>query len=135
MEEIWGCETFDSEVLGPCLPAAEVEGVAVVKDEVENVLDIENQDLLKWIINDQQIDDLAHFDLTPTEYIVPAAAPVNNPPEFFVEIKEENKELKDDEKYRKMRDQNNEASKKCRANRKRKLVEVEKEAEELEVRN
>jgi len=140
MEDIWGGETFESEVLGLCLPAAEVEGVAadqvgIVEPEVEKELDIDNQDLLKWIINDQQIDDLTHFNLSPEEDIKPAAIPSPEPvPEFFIEIKEEAK-LKDDEKYRKMRDQNNKASRTCRANRKRKLVEVEKEAVELEARN
>jgi len=140
MEDIWGGETFESEVLGLCLPAAEVEGVAVdqvgiVEPEVEKELDIDNQDLLKWIINDQQIDDLTHFNLSSEEDIKPAAIPSPEPvPEFFIEIKEE-AELKDDEKYRKMRDQNNKASRTCRANRKRKLVEVEEEAVELEARN
>merc|ERR1712154_575493 len=104
MEDIWGGETFESEVLGLGLPAAEVEGVAadqvgIVEPEVEKELDIDNQDLLKWIINDQQIDDLTHFNLSPEEA-----------------------KLKDDEKYRKMRDQNNKAGRTCRANRKRKLV-------------
>lgn len=140
MEDIWGCDTFESEVLGLCLPAAEVEGVAVdqmeiVEQENEKELDIDNQDLLKWIINDQQIDDLAPFDLSSEEHIKPADIPSPEPvPEFFIEIKEEPR-LKDDEKYRKMRDQNNKASRTCRANRKRKLVEWEAEAEELEVRN
>ena len=50
-----------------------------------------------------------------------------------LEVKTE--KLSDDEKYRKMRDQNNESSKKCRANRKRKHQEMDEELERLQDRN
>merc|ERR1712018_1115304 len=43
--------------------------------------------------------------------------------------------LSEDEKYRKMRVQNNEASKRCRANRKRKHLEMEEEVVSLQERN
>merc|ERR1712078_222786 len=50
-----------------------------------------------------------------------------------LEVKTEN--LTEDEKYRRMRDQNNEASKRCRANRKRKHQETDEELERLQQRN
>jgi len=140
MEEVWGSESFDHEDFGPCLPLAEVEGVVDNPEEANNplledenkdiVFSLENNDLLKWIIDDQQIDDPMNFDLN----VIPE--PSQNPiPEFVIEVKEEKPDLRDEDKYRKMREQNNEASRKCRKNRKRKLEDVEKEAEELEVRN
>merc|ERR1712073_278132 len=50
-----------------------------------------------------------------------------------VEVKTE--DLGEDEKYRKMRIQNNEASRKCRLNRKRKQEDMEEECKLLEERN
>lgn len=140
MEEVWGSESFDQENYGPCLPAAEAEGVveypvvdnAYSTEDENKELDFnfDNQDLLKWIIDDQQIEDPTNFDLNVSP------GPSNNPtPEFIIEVKEEKPVLRDEEKYRKMREQNNEASRKCRQNRKRKLADVEKEAEELQERN
>merc|ERR1712025_1023617 len=140
MEEVWGSESFDQENYGPCLPAAEAEGVVeypVIDDtystENENKeldFNFDNQDLIKWIIDDQQIEDPTNFDLDVSP------GPSNEPaPEFIIEVKEEKPVLREEEKYRKMREQNNEASRKCRQNRKRKLADVEKEAEELQERN
>jgi len=51
------------------------------------------------------------------------------------EVKVKLEPLGEDEKYRKMRSQNNEASKRCRENRKRKAKEMEGELEPLEERN
>jgi len=166
-EEIWGFQTFnDDDDFGMCAPPSVVEGTVdnifeeilvnveepVVDEEaVEPKLDIENQDVLKWIIDDQQIDDLPIFDnsqpeLTPLIHTVPVDLPQSSATtSFFVEaipetshiIKEEVKteDLAEDEKYRKMRSQNNEASRKCRLNRKRKLVDMEEEFEVLQERN
>jgi len=143
MEEVWGSESFDQEDFGPCLSAAVVEGVAdvpveagksvIVVEHIEKdlVSEIENNDLLKWIIEDQQIDSPINIDLN-----ISPEQPQDSVPEFVIEVKEEEKPaLRDEDKYRKMREQNNEASRKCRMNRKRKLADVEKEAEELEARN
>lgn len=134
MEEVWSSETFDNETFGPCLSAAEVEGVSLAPENVNKtndeelldfIPDIENKDLLQWIIDDQNLEMPFEAELSEAKA-----------PEFFIEIKDEKSTpLNDEEKYRKMRDQNNEASRRCRQNRKRKLAEVEKEAEELERRN
>merc|ERR1711915_454137 len=103
------------------------ENVNKTNDEelLDFIPDIENKDLLQWIIDDQNLE--MPFEAELSEAKAPA---------FFIEIKDEKSTpLNDEEKYRKMRDQNNEASRRCRQNRKRKLAEVEKEAEELERRN
>merc|ERR1712048_1426056 len=63
--------------------------------------------------------------------IVPVQRQVPKESTPVVEIKIEN--LNEDEKYRKMRHQNNEASKRCRA--KRKSQELEDELMKLERRN
>merc|ERR1712013_385950 len=52
-----------------------------------------------------------------------------------VEVKVKYEDLGGDEKYRKMRIQNNEASRKCRQNRKRKQQDMEEECKFLEERN
>merc|ERR1711994_130709 len=70
--------------------------------------------------------------------IVPVSAPSTS---FFIkteeqeEVKVKLEPLGEDEKYRKMRSQNNEASKRCRENRKRKAKEMEEELEFLEKKN
>jgi len=138
VEEVWGMETFDDEMLGVCLPAAEVEGRLEPMDE-------KNDDLLKSLIDDHQINNLASFNITETEIsnitnfeslksagitieIIDESVPMKEEVEESIPLKEEGK-------YRKMRTQNNEASRKCRANRKRKLADMEEEALELEERN
>ena len=99
-------------------------------------------DLLKWIVNDQEISTeieepkpkVALQEAERVSVIVPVVSQ-----QFRIdtleslEIKTEN--LSEDEKYRKMRHQNNEASKRCRANRKRKHQETEEELEMLAQRN
>jgi len=128
VEEIWGTETFDDEMLGMCLPAAEVEGRIEETDD-------KNNDLLQSVIDDHQINALVDVNINEIEFDPPAnLVPIDNS-NIIIEVMEETKPLKEDEKYRKMRNQNNEASRKCRANRKRKLVEMEEEAEELEAHN
>jgi len=134
MEDVCTSAPFETESFGPCLSAAEVEGVSAASqfvnklNDFEDMLDfnpdIENKDLLQWIMDDQNIE--MSFE---TEH------PEPKHPEFFIEVIYETLSLNDQEKYRKMRDQNNEASRRCRQNRKRKLAEVEKEAEVLERKN
>merc|ERR1711944_200055 len=65
--------------------------------------------------------------------IVPVQRQVPEESTPVVEVKIEH--LSEDEKYRKMRDQNNEASKRCRAKRKRKHQEAEDELIFLQERN
>jgi len=129
VEEVWAMETFDDEMLGVCLPAAEVEGRLEPLDEKKD-------DLLKSLIDDHQINNLASFDITETEISnITNFEPLTNSRITIEIIDESNLPLKEEGKYRKMRSQNNEASRKCRANRKRKLVDMEQESEELEERN
>merc|ERR1712045_892939 len=151
-ENIWGHDTwavFETPELGLCAPANVVEGTAEEFQPLEaaspslcqtlDPLEIENMDLLKWIVNDQEISTeieepkpkVALQEAERVSVIVPVVSQ-----QFRIEsleIKTEN--LSEDEKYRKMRHQNNEASKRCRANRKRKHQETEEELEMLAQRN
>lgn len=145
-ETIWGATSFDCADYGLCAPASLVEG-AVIEDPKEitpdNVLDMDNVDLLKWIIDDQEIDDHteditndaaeASLGTSAAERVsvIVKADPLDT--SFVVNVKMEN--MSEDEKYRKMREQNNEASRKCRMNRKRKLQEAEDELTALTERN
>jgi len=162
-ENIWGFKTFDEDNIEFCAPPSIVEGNVenqvdehnmtsnVTTDIVgerypESTFHIEDNDVLKWIIDDQQIDDIPilensllketqAFESIPlsdksktTEFILQELVlPVK------VEVKTE--DLGEDEKYRKMRIQNNEASRKCRQNRKRKQQDMEEECKILEERN
>jgi len=160
-ETIWGFKTFDDDNFEICAPPAVVEGnVEPLVDEqdltskvtietvdgknAESTFHIEDNDVLKWIIDDQRIDDLpilenSHTEETPhttqnlqtletTEILIQELTlPVK------VEVKTE--VLGEDEKYRKMRIQNNESSRKCRLNRKRKHEDMEEEYKLLEERN
>jgi len=160
-ETIWGFKTFDEDNFEICAPPAVVEGnVEPIIDEqnliskvtietvdeknAESTFHIEDNDVLKWIIDDQRIDDLPILENSQTEetphttqglqtletteiLIQELTLPVN------VEVKTE--DLGEDEKYRKMRIQNNEASRKCRLNRKRKHQDMEEEYKLLEERN
>merc|ERR1711876_105222 len=163
-ENVWGADSFgvfESNDFGLCAPANLVEGAFNAFDELieddasENVtvvhqhsnedpLEIENVDLLQWIVNDQAIavqEDMTENAavqkmITKTEVErVSVIVPVTSlsPPVPVSEVKIEL--LSEDEKYRKMRVQNNEASKRCRANRKRKHLEMEEEVVSLQERN
>merc|ERR1711936_1565934 len=111
----------------------------------------ENIDILQWIVEDQEIDPLSSCEVSPTEQteevkrvsvIVPMSSPSTS---FYIDtIKEEEEEeegkvnvenLTEDEKYRRMRVQNNDASKRCREKRKRKQQEMEEELEFLQDKN
>jgi len=156
-ESIWGHGTFDFEEneLDLCAPASVVEGTFDQGESTFTVieptsrvdpLEIENIDLLQWIVDDQniniqeglvEVEEKTSFAKTEVVERVSVIVPVQRqlPEESapVVEIKIEH--LTEDEKYRKMREQNNEASKRCRANRKRKHQELEDELIELERRN
>merc|ERR1711994_579637 len=118
-ETVWAGLSFDDANLGLCLPAIEAEGrielpVDVANNNSNNVESSESDDLLKWIMDDTQIADFAFPD------------EVEEPPKVKrSRIKME--ELTEEEKYRRMREQNNRASQACRAKRKRKLAEEEEE--------
>merc|ERR1711910_101930 len=117
--------SLDDANLGLCLPAIEAEGrielpVSVVGNN--NVESSEADDLLKWIMDDNQIAD---FNF-PNE--------VEEATTSFL-IKGMKVELMKEEKYRRMREQNNRASQACRAKRKRKLAEEEEELTILQQKN
>merc|ERR1712218_648867 len=145
-ENVWGANSFgvfESNDFGLCAPANLVEGAfnafddLIEDDASENVtvvhqhsnedpLEIENVDLLQWIVNDQAIavqedmtENAAVQKMTTKTEVerVSVIVPVTSlsPPV----------PLSEDKKYRKMRVQNNEASKRCRANSKRKHLEME----------
>merc|ERR1712073_268526 len=163
-ENVWGADSFgvfESNDFGLCAPANLVEGAfnafddLIEEDASENVtvvhqhsnedpLEIENVDLLQWIVNDQAInvqedmtENAAEQKMTTKTEVerVSVIVPVTSlsPPVPVSEVKIEL--LSEDEKYRKMRVQNNEASKRCRANRKRKHLEMEEEVVSLQERN
>merc|ERR1712193_555067 len=126
VEQMVEVETFstwtslDDANLGLCLPAIEAEGrielpVTVVGNNVESS---ETDDLLKWIMDDNQIADF-NFPNEAEEATT----------SFLIE------EVKEEEKYRRMREQNNRASQACRAKRKRKLAEEERELTTLQEMN
>jgi len=155
-ESIWGHGTFDFEEneFDLCAPASLVEGTFDQNESTFTVieptsgndpLEIENVDLLQWIVEDQniniqegmnEVEEKKNFvkpEVERVSVIVPVQRQVPEESTPVVEIKIEH--LTEDEKYRKMRDQNNEASKRCRANRKRKHQELEDELIELERKN
>merc|ERR1711936_1242922 len=140
---------------GLCLPATLVEGSQAspaADDDSLNVPDsdsalleeYQNIDILKWIVEDQDIQDPISAnevseqaeEVKRVSVIVPVSSPstalyINSLTEE--EVKVEN--LTEDEKYRRMRVQNNDASKRCREKRKRKHQEMEEELEFLQSKN
>jgi len=162
-EDVWGYESFDifqSSDYGLCLPATLVEGSQAslaADDDSLNVPDsdsalleeYENIDILKWIVEDQDIDPISANEVSEqaeevkrVSVIVPVSSPSTA---FYINAlteEEEEKEVKvkvenltEDEKYRRMRVQNNDASKRCREKRKRKQQEMEEELEFLQDKN
>merc|ERR1719213_339707 len=152
-EEIWGYKTFndDDAEFGVCAPPSMVEGAEedstaeevlftfeapvqhVAEEAPEPTFNIETNDVLKWIIDDQQIEDLPIFEECKPELIHTIKPDEHISEPVKVEVKTE--DIPEEEKYRKMRIQNNEASRKCRLNRKRKLQDMEEECKVLEDRN
>merc|ERR1711899_272757 len=109
--------SLDDANLGLCLPAIEAEGrielpVSVVGNN--NVESSEADDLLKWIMDDNQIADFNfpnEAEEATTSFLIKG---------MKVEV---------------MREQNNRASQACRAKRKRKLAEEEQELTTLQEKN
>jgi len=143
---------------GLCLPATLVEGslpasddsLIVPESDPVALEECENIDILQWIVEDQDIDPLAACQVAQPEQpaevnrvsvIVPVSSPSTS---FYIntsqkgeeeEVKVKLEPLGEDEKYRRMRNQNNDASKRCREKRKRKAQEMEEELKFLEERN
>jgi len=159
-EDVWGYESFDvfqTPDYGLCLPATLVEGSQVppaADDDSLNVPDsalleeYQNIDILKWIVEDQDIVDPVppsevpeqSEDVKRVSVIVPVSSPstafyINALPEEKTEVKVKMENLTEDEKYRRMRLQNNDASKRCREKRKRKLQDMEEELIFLQDKN
>merc|ERR1719492_748201 len=137
-ETVWAGVSFDDANLGLCLPAIEAEGrielpVNVVGNNVESS---ETDDLLKWIMDDNQIAD---FNFPNEAEEATTSFLIEEVKEEMGEASKANKrsrvkteELTEEEKYRRMREQNNKASQACRAKRKRKLAEEEQELTTLQ---
>jgi len=158
-EHIWGFKTFDDENIELCAPPSIVEGnvekevdeqnlTSIVNIETvdenhpESAFQFENNDVLKWIIDDQRIDDLPILENTQLEINSLPLPEDSTTREIIVQelslpvkIEVKTEDLGEDEKYRKMRIQNNESSRKCRLNRKRKQQDMEEECKLLEERN
>merc|ERR1711874_266148 len=146
-ETVWAGLSFDDANLGLCLPAIEAEGrielpVSVVGNN--NVESSEADDLLKWIMDDNQIADFNfpnEVEEATTSFLIKGMK-VEVMKEEMGEATKANKrsrvkmeELTEEEKYRRMREQNNRASQACRAKRKRKLAEEEQELTSLQEKN
>jgi len=159
-EEIWGINTFnDDENFEVCAPPSIVEGAEedstteevlftleapvlhLAEQAPQSSFDIETNDVLQWIIDDQQIEDLPIFEECKTEVtpelhnVLVSSSQVVSEISSQTKVKVKSEDLGEDEKYRKMRIQNNEASRKCRQNRKRKQQDMEEECKLLEERN
>lgn len=146
-ETVWAGLSFDDANLGLCLPAIEAEGrielpVDVANNNNNDVESSESDDLLKWIMDDTQIADFAFPDeveQATTSFLIEEVKTeeveeAEEPPKVKrSRIKME--ELTEEEKYRRMREQNNRASQACRAKRKRKLAEEEEELTILQQKN
>merc|ERR1719312_160610 len=125
-ESVWGPGTFDNleeNVYELCAPASVVEGtfdqeIDIGTSSSNDPLETENIDLLQWIVDDQNInfqeaiiqeeEKFVKTEVERVSVIVPVQRQVPEESTPVVEIKIEN--LNEDEKYRKMRHQNNEAS-------------------------
>merc|ERR1712056_106537 len=138
--------SLDDANLGLCLPAIEAEGrielpVSTVGNNVESS---EADDLLKWIMDDNQIADFNfpnEVEEATTSFLIEGVK-MEVMKEEMGEVTKANKrsrvkmeELTEEEKYRRMREQNNRAGQACRAKRKRKLAEEEQELTTLQEKN
>ena len=134
--------SLDDANLGLCLPAIEAEGrielpVSVVGNN--NVESSEADDLLKWIMDDNQIADF-NFpneaeEATTSFLIEEVKVEMGKATKANKRSRVKMEELTQEEKYRRMREQNNRASQACRAKRKRKLAEEEQELTILQEKN
>merc|ERR1719315_534375 len=87
------------------------------------------------IDNSEQAPDIHTVSINLPEISAPTFVFEEIPQQSQPIIEIKNEDLREDEKYRKMRNQNNEASRKCRMNRKRKLADMEEEYELLQEKN
>merc|ERR1712079_759396 len=134
--------SLDDANLGLCRPAIEAEGrielpVSVVGNN--NVESSEADDLLKWIMDDNQIADF-NFpneveEATTSFLIKEVKVEMGKATKANKRSRVKMEELTQEEKYRRMREQNNRASQACRAKRKRKLAEEEQELTTLQEKN
>lgn len=152
-ETVWAGVSFDDANLGLCLPAVEAEGRIELPVNVannngssssSNVESSETDDLLKWIMDDTQIANFAFPDEVEeatTSFLIQEVKVEEEKTEEVEEASQAKRsrikmeELTEEEKYRRMREQNNRASQACRAKRKRKLAEEETELAILEQKN
>merc|ERR1719239_7993 len=153
-ETVWAGVSFDDPNLGLCLPAFEAEGrielpVNVTNnngnndnndnnDNNGNVESSEADDLLKWIMDDTQIADFAfpnEVQEATTSFLIKEVKVEEEATKATKRSRIKMEELTEEEKYRRMREQNNRASQACRAKRKRKLAEEETELAILEQKN
>merc|ERR1712108_59963 len=132
-ETVWAGVSFDDANLGLCLPAIEAEGrielpvnVANNNGNNGNVESSETDDLLKWIMDDTQIADFAfpnEVGEATTSFIIKEVKVEEVKTEKVEETTKAKRsrikmeELTEEEKYRRMREQNNRASQACRAKR------------------
>merc|ERR1719350_1642285 len=129
MVEVETCSTWtslDDANLGLCLPAIEAEGrielpVRLVGNNVESS---EADDLLKWITDDNQIADFNfpnEVEEATTSFLIEGVkVEMGEATKANKRSRAKMEELTEEEKYRRMREQNNKASQACRAKRKRK---------------
>merc|ERR550534_3257482 len=149
-ETVWAGVSFDDANLGLCLPAVEAEGRIELPVNVannngngssSNVDSSETDDLLKWIMDDTQIANFAFPDEVEeatTSFFIKEVKVEEEKAKEVTKAKRSRikmEELTEEEKYRRMREQNNRASQACRAKRKRKLAEEETELAILEQKN
>merc|ERR1719264_595754 len=149
-ETVWAGVSFDDANLGLCLPAVEAEGRIELPVDVansnnntssSNVESSETDDLLKWIMDDTQIANFAFPDEVEeatTSFLITEVKAEEEKTEEVTKAKRSRikmEELTEEEKYRRMREQNNRASQACRAKRKRKLAEEEEELATLQQKN
>merc|ERR1712110_112862 len=135
-ETVWAGVSLDDANLGLCLPAIEAEGRIELpvnnNNNNSNMESSETDDLLKWIMDDTQIADFAFPDEVEeatTSFLIKEVKVEEVKTEKAEEATKAKRsrikmeELTEEEKYRRMREQNNRASQACRAKRKRKLAE------------
>merc|ERR1712126_369997 len=124
-EHVWAFETFEDSSVGLCLPAVEAEGARMELPVTGE--DTGTKDLLTWILEDTQIGDWnvpQEISGTTQHFVIERLEEEEEKDVGKIE-KVKMESLTQDEKYRRMREQNNRASQACRAKRKRKLVEEE----------
>merc|ERR1712066_1117563 len=149
-ETVWAGVSFDDANLWLCLPAVEAEGRIELpvnaannnsNSSSSNVDSSESDDLLKWIMDDTQIANFAFPDEVEeatTSFFIKEVKVEEEKAEEVTKAKRSRikmEELTEEEKYRRMREQNNRASQACRAKRKRKLAEEEEELTILQQKN